>query len=514
MVNDSTDGAPDPAGPQRTVSGDILAGATDVDTALNLLTITAETITNASGSLVIQADGDFTYLPAAGFSGNAVFTYTLNDNDPLGNATDTGNITINVPASPRVWYVDPNAATNGDGTSDNPFNTLTQLNGLTGDGTTNDDVDGANDIIFVYGGTLSAGITLEDGQQLIGQSVGLTVSGTALEAATGSNPLINGAVVLASGNTIDGIDIGNASGFALSGTSIGTASFNHSSINNTTGGALSVTTGGTLNATFTKFSSTGGTNAVNLTGVNGTLNLGTGALSNTTGTTFNVSGGAASITYNGTITDDDSRLVCVASHTGGTIDFNGAISDGNDGDGLGISLTNNTGATVRFDAGLTLSTGGNAAFAATGGGTVAVTNQIGGVNTIATTTGTALNVANTDIGASGLTFRSISAGTGASGPTNGIILNTTGTSGGLTVTGTDGGDADTLPDIGTGGTIQHTTGDAISLNNTRNVLLGGMNITSAGGSWIDATSVVGLTLQDVNASHSVDHGVNATTLTN
>ena len=293
VVNDPTDGAPDPAGPQRTVSGDILAGATDVDTALNLLTITAETITNASGSLVIQADGDFTYLPAAGFSGNAVFTYTLNDNDPLGNATDTGNITINVPASPRVWYVDPNAATNGDGTSDNPFNTLTQLNGLTGDGTTNDDVDGANDIIFIYGGTLSAGITLEDGQQLIGQSVGLTVSGTALEAATGSNPLINGAVVLASGNTIDGIDIGNASGFALSGTSIGTASFNHGSINNTTGGALSVTTGGTLNATFTNFSSSAGTNAVNLVGVNGTVNLGTGALSNASGTTFNVNGGAA-----------------------------------------------------------------------------------------------------------------------------------------------------------------------------------------------------------------------------
>ncbi len=460
-----------------------------MDTALNLLTITAETITNASGSLVIQADGDFTYLPAAGFSGNAVFTYTLNDNDPLGNATDTGNITINVPASPRVWYVDPNAATNGDGTSDNPFNTLTQLNGLTGDGTTNDDVDGANDIIFVYGGTLSAGITLEDGQQLIGQSVGLTVSGTALEAATGSNPLINGAVVLGSGNTINGIDIGNTSGFALSGTSIGTATVSNSSINNTSGGALSITTGGTLNATFTNFSSSAGTNAVNLVGVNGTVNLGTGALSNTTGTTFNVSGGAANITYNGTITDDDSRLVAIASHTGGTIDFNGAISDGNDGDGQGISLTNNTGATVSFDGGLTLSTGGNAAFAATGGGTVTVT----GTNHLTTTTGTALNISNTTIGSGNVTFHDISAGTGAGGPANGIILNTTGATGHLTVTG-DGNTS--LGGNNSGGIIQHTTSHGISLTDTLSPSFTNMSIHDIARNGIDGTGVVNFTFDN------------------
>ena len=45
------------------------------------------------------------------------------------------------------------------------------------------------------------------------------------------------------------------------------------------------------------------------------------------------------------------------------------------------------------------------------------------VNTITTTTGTALNVANTTIGASGLTFRSISRQLAAA---NGIVLNNTG----------------------------------------------------------------------------------------
>ena len=68
---------------------------------------------------------------------------------------------------------------------------------------------------------------LEDGQQLISQSQGLTVNGTALEAAdAAAMPLINGAVVLASGNNIDGIDFGNtgsSSVFALSGTNVGNA---------------------------------------------------------------------------------------------------------------------------------------------------------------------------------------------------------------------------------------------------------------------------------------------------
>ena len=84
---------------------------------------------------------------------------------------------------------------------------------------------------------------------------------------------------------------------------------------------------------------------------------------------------------------------------------------------------------------------------ATGGGTVTATDT---ASTLTTTTGTALNVANTTIGAGGLKFRSISAGTAASGPANGIVLNTTGSLGGLTVSGTGS--------AGSGGTIQKATG--------------------------------------------------------
>ncbi len=69
------------------------------------------------------------------------------------------------------------------------------------------------------------------------------------------------------------------------------------------------------------------------------------------------------------------------------------------------------------------------------------------------------------IGASDLTFQSIS----ANGAANGIMLNNTGASGGLTVTGTgvslpDGTRGTIAGSRGTGGTIQSTSGDAISLN--------------------------------------------------
>src|SRR5262249_5461800 len=86
----------------------------------------------------------------------------------------------------------------------------------------------------------------------------------------------------------------------------------------------------------------------------------------------------------------------------GTPDFTGLTTNG----GTGASLTgSNGGATFSFT-GVSISSGANPGFVATGGGTINVT---GSTNTLATTTGTALNVSNTTIGASGLTFKSISA---------------------------------------------------------------------------------------------------------
>src|SRR5205814_7110345 len=134
------------------------------------------------------------------------------------------------------------------------------------------------------------------------------------------------------------------------------------------------------------------------------------------------------------------------------------------------------GATITFRGGLSLTTTTNAAFTATGGGTINVCSttdcaplsvampptNAAVVNTISTTTGTALNVANTTIGSNNLEFKSITVGTAASGPANGIILNTTGSSGRLRVKG-DGAAARN----GSGGTIQHPTGDGVARTTTQ-----------------------------------------------
>jgi hypothetical protein len=140
-----------------------------------------------------------------------------------------------------------------------------------------------------------------------------------------------------------------------------------------------------------------------------------------------------------------------------------------------------------------LSTGANSAFAATGGGTVSVT---GSTNTLAATTGTALNVANTTIGASGLTFRSINVDGNDVSPTNGIILNNTGSNGGLSVTGTGV--------AGSGGTIRDTSGDGISLTSTERFTIDGMNITSNLGNGIGGTTVNGFDLDQVSITDNGD----------
>ncbi|HEX8747067.1 MAG TPA: Ig-like domain-containing protein, partial [Pyrinomonadaceae bacterium] len=146
----------------------------------------------------------------------------------------------------------------------------------------------------------------------------------------------------------------------------------------------------------------------------------------------------------------------------------------------------------------------------TGGGPVTST----GVNTISTGTGVALNVANTTIDAGGLNFRSIS----ANGAPSGIILNNTGTAGGLTVAGNSNGICGgqvttnttgtlatvTAPDTAdcTGGTIQATTGAGISLTATKNTSLTRMRILNSGTDGINITNIDGFSLNNSYISDS------------
>ena len=231
------------------------------------------------------------------------------------------------------------------------------------------------------------------------------------------------------------------------------------------------------------------------------------AITNAGDIDFDLDGGSSgTVTYDGTITDDVGRLVRVRK-TSGTKDFNGRIDDGNDGDGAGIALTDNTGATIRFDGGLTLSTGANPAFAATGGGTVAVTDPAGATNnTIATTTGTALNVSDTRIHDDDLTFEKIA----SNGAANGIVLNNTSNSiGRLFVTG-NGGTCSSAANC-SGGAIQGSTGAGISLTSVPGgATLRNMAVTAGLDDGIRATTVHDVDLFDsVVLSNGNSHAVGA-----
>lgn len=221
------------------------------------------------------------------------------------------------------------------------------------------------------------------------------------------------------------------------------------------------------------------TTGVSLAYVSGTVSATTGSINNASGTDFNVNGGNANITYGGSIANSTGKAVSVTLHTGGIVAFTGAITGTASGDG--IFLNSNSGATINFSGGLTLSTGSNPAFTATSGGTVNVT---GTANTLTTTSATALNVTNTTIGSSGLIFRSIS----ANGAANAIVLNTTGSSGGLTITGTGS--------AGSGGTMQNITADCVLLTNTTGIEFNRVNIQNCGGTGINATLVNGFKFKD------------------
>ncbi|MGH9929338.1 MAG: beta strand repeat-containing protein, partial [Pyrinomonadaceae bacterium] len=464
-----------------------------ISTPPDTIVLASFTAASANGGTVsVNADGSFTYLPPVGFTGNDTFTYTIR-NSADASLTNTGTVTVTVGA-PRVWYVN-NSGANGDGRSTSPFNTLANAAA----------VDGANDIIYIFtgAGNYTGGITLTNGEQVTGNGVALVVNTFTLRAAGSRPTVVNGAgngLTLALGNTLSGFNFGNCTGgVAVTGTSVGTLTMNNMLIN-TNGGALDLTgvATPTVSVVLDSTTSSSGTKNVNLVGLNGTITLGSGALSGASGNAFDVSGaGNAVITYSGTIGNTTARSVNVVNKNGGSVSLSGAVSGSN----LGIVLTGNTGSTINFSGGINLSTGANPAFTATGGGTVTATqdnNTI--VNTLVTTTGTALNVANTTIGASGVTFRSISSNGGTA---SGIILNTTGSSGGLTVTGdgintTKGGNASggTIANKDDGGTDNSgTVGTGIFLNSTSNVVLRRMQLNDHKNYAIRGLSVTGFTLQ-------------------
>lgn len=382
--------------------------------------------TTANGTIAEgTTDGTFTYTPNVGFGGPSdTFVYTLTDGNGV---TNTGTVTINL--SSMVWYVNSGAGA-GDGRSHTPFNTLSAAAAPSG----------LNSIIYVHTGTgtTTGNLTMDASQSLFGQGATFTLDGLTIPA--GGRPTLSGTVTLANSDTVTAVNFAGA-GVALTATGL------------------------TQAVTIDQVNVTGGTTALSLSNVSGAVTVTNASFLNTTAAEVLINQGTGGVSIGATISSNAGRSIDIQNRTAGTVAFNGAITD----TGQGVFLNANTGSTINFTGGLSLTTTTNPGFTATGGGTVSATqNNTTIVNTITTTTATALNVANTTIGAGGLTFRSIS----ANGAARGIVLTNSGL-GPFQVTGV--GTAD-----GSGGVIQNSTSRGAELIAANNISLNNMNFTGNG----------------------------------
>lgn len=348
---------------------------------------------------------------------------------------------------------------------------------------------------------------------------GATGTSVLVDTSSGSFSLGNTTI---SGGGGAGISIvGGSAVVTASGSSSLTQAANAAAVSVSGGHTGSLTYSGTINATDgtgLQFNNADGSqynfnNAVTLNGgdagvdiINGSsasFTFGNLTITNPTGTAFNIDNSSGAITYSsGSITKtNNSASAFVANNAGGGIRTIGVAITATTGTAAAVNIAN-SGGVFNFTGGLGITTTAGAGFSASGGGTVTVQ---GTGNTVTTTTGTAVNIANTTIGADGVRFLSVS----ANGATNGIVLNTTGTTGAFSVTGTG-------TTLASGGTIQNTTGSGVLLTNARGVSLTNMDITTTGLHGIEGTTVTNLDLTRLritNAGNAAnENGINLTNL--
>ena len=383
---------------------------------------------------------------------NAVNGGTLLDFNSASGTYSTGTITFN--------------GTSLDGTVPGNNGIISRINNMTGTLVVNNlnlvaDNNNYNNTLLLIGGTNTAGsftfnhLTLHaNGSNHTGKGLVMSGGGTLTVTATGGNSsIIVGSVAL----DLNGIALGASAIDTV--TSLGVAGQNGVVFTSVTGGTLTITTG---------------------------------AITGNTASAFKVLNGSPTVSYGGTITQNTAsqKAVDISGVTAGTITLSGAV--GSNG-GTGISIAGSGTAVVTISGQITLNNTASV-FSASGAGlTVNVTNAnntIGATNAV--TSGTALSITNATIGASGVTFKSVA----QTGGTNGIVLNSTGTTGSFTIAG-DGGGANN----GSGGTIQTTTGDGILMTNVGTVSLGYINVTNPGLTGIKVIPT-GWTFSPANSSAS------------
>ena len=441
VVDAPPDGPPSVSGPKKVVTGDILAGDADPDGPGPLVVSAGSFSSAAGGTVVLEADGDFTFTPAPGsscISASDFFDYTISDQTAR---TDTGRVTISFAGC--VWYA-RNDAPAGTGTSTAPFDTLAAAESASGPGHT----------IFVFDGDntttgYSAGIDLKADQRLIGEAATLQIGSAVLHAANaGARPKItdNNAdvVALASNNTVRGIEIdpqgtggGIAGGAGDNGGTIGDVRIVDTAVGGTqaslelsaTTGTFAISdltvdssaatglTGGSIgvllsNAGSVNFAAVG-TNSITTVGARGlavaSTNMGAGSVFDEMTVTGSASGGVSMINTSGTTTFGDGSGTDLALATSGAaaaflLDNAGAVTVPSSGTanvnatgGPAVDVSSMSGPALAFDSvsstssatsGIRLTGLGSATFSVTGGpGCTSVATCSGGAIQNATSAG-------------------------------------------------------------------------------------------------------------------------------
>ncbi len=332
----------------------LLTGVTDADAGVNgcTPTFTVASLTSGTGGTVSNlnaAAGTFDFEPNPGFTGNATASYTVQDNGCPGTATSapaTISITVN---GPVIWFVNGAAAAGGNGTLNQPFQTLASVPA----------VDSANDRVFVFTGTYPNGLTLLSGEQLIGQGAtgttfdaffGITPPAGTIARPTinGTRPTLQGTVTLNTNSAVRGLNLstGSATGLNDPDGAITGVTVSEVSSTTTTGTAVNLTNaGGTLS--FTSISANGAANGIVLNTTTGSFTVtGTGG-AGTGGTIQNSTGPGISLTSASAVSlafmniqngaDDGIRG---SSVTGLSLNGVQVTSNGNAAGEAGIDLTN------------------------------------------------------------------------------------------------------------------------------------------------------------------------------
>src|SRR5205085_6848708 len=430
-------------------------GGTDVE-AGTTVTIVTTPDSQIGGTVVINADGSFTFTPlpnTAGTTNTALFTYHVMDNGSPGGGVASAPATVSFTvAGPAIYFVKNPAVGSGNCTLGNECTLATAQDGSHIGAAT-------NTRIFIEDGNTHTGpATLNSGGWLIGQGVtadfdtlfgisapaqGTLAARPATKASNGAltNPIITTSVAatngvnLNSGNTVRGLTVGNTTGAKIFGSNFGTLTVGNNTTADVTlsgtGKALDLTTGAfAATSAFTSVATSSSTSqGISLTGVTGTVSFGSTTVSGSTTQGILIGTTTAAIAFGNTSVTGGTDGISFQNNSSGTRTFGTLGVSG----GSGIAfLSGAGGGNVTVTGAATLSSAGNAVDIQSLAASTAVNFQQSVSATRTAAGGTGVNLASNNA-TSAITFNSLTidtnAGTGLSATGGGTITvtNNTGT---------------------------------------------------------------------------------------